>query len=91
MKRDSNIDLIRITGFFFVVYVHAYLYNGWFFENQTGILMWLANSFRWLVFSCNGIFMLLTGYLMTVKKWDRRFYRSLPAVILSYIIISAIS
>ncbi len=91
MKRDSNIDLIRITGFFFVVCVHAYLYNGWFFENQTGILMWLANSFRWLVFSCNGIFMLLTGYLMTVKKWDRRFYRSLPAVILSYIIISAIS
>ena len=91
MKRDSNIDLIRITGFSFVVCVHAYLYNGWFFENQTGILMWLANSFRWLVFSCNGIFMLLTGYLMTVKKWDKRFYRSLPAVILSYIIISAIS
>lgn len=31
MKREPGIDLIRLTGLFFVVGVHFFLYNGFYY------------------------------------------------------------
>lgn len=84
MKRQSGIDLVRITGLFFVVGVHQFLYNRFYYEPQTGIFMWAADIFRWLFFCCNGIFMMLTGYLRCGKTGLRNCYRGLPPVLLSY-------
>ena len=55
MKRQSGIDLIRITGLLFVVGVHQFLYNRFYYEPQIGFWMWSADVWRWLFFCCNGI------------------------------------
>lgn len=89
--RESGPDLFRCMGFLFVTGLHACLYNGFYYEPQAGAAMWAANSFRWLFFGCNGMFMLLTGYLRGEKPVDRRFYRGLLPVLVGYLLTCLIS
>ncbi len=89
--RESGIDLIRCLGLLFVVGLHSFLKNDFYYLPQTGALMWAANSFYWLFFTCNGIFMLLTGYLKSAAAWNRRYYRSLAAVLVGYVLTCLIS
>lgn len=91
IKRESGADLYRILGLLFVNTLHACLYNGFYYEAQEGLAMWLANSVRWLVFGCNAMFMLLTGYLKTASPWGRRYYKSLVAVLIGYVLTCVIS
>ena len=84
MKRQSGIDLIRITGLFFVVGVHQFLYNRFYYEPQTGFWMWSADVWRWLFFCCNGIFMMLSGYLRCNKTDLHDCYRGLIPVLVGY-------
>ncbi len=90
MKRESGIDLVRITGLLFVVGVHQFLYNRFYYEPQVGAWMWGANTARWLFFCCNGIFMLLTGYLRCNKPFGRGCYKGLVTVLVSYVLCCAI-
>jgi len=91
IKRESGADLYRIMGLLFVNTLHACLYNGFYYEAQEGLAMWLANSMRWLVFGCNAMFMLLSGYLKTASPWGRRYYKSLVAVLIGYVLTCVIS
>lgn len=84
MKRKPGIDLVRITGLFFVVGVHQFLYNRFYYEPQIGGWMWAADVFRWLFFCCNGIYMLLSGYLRCGKTGFKDCYRGLVPVLVSY-------
>lgn len=90
MKRQSGIDLIRITGLFFVVGVHQFLYNRFYYEPQVGLWMWSADVWRWLFFCCNGIFMMLSGYLRCNKTDFQDCYRGLIPVLLGYTLCCAI-
>ena len=90
MKRQSGIDLIRITGLFFVVGVHQFLYNRFYYEPQQGMWMWAADVWRWLFFCCNGIFMMLSGYLRCNKTEVHDCYRGLIPVLLGYTLCCAI-
>ena len=90
MKREAGPDLIRVTGVFFVVSLHQFLYNGFYSQLQTGFQMWTADVFRWLFFCCNGIFMMLTGYLKSQKPFDKRYYRGLIPVLVSYVLCCVI-
>ncbi len=90
MKRQSGIDLIRITGLFFVVGVHQFLYNRFYYEPQVGIWMWSADVWRWLFFCCNGIFMMLSGYLRCGKTELHDCYRGLIPVLVGYTLCCAI-
>ena len=91
IRRESGADLYRIMGLLFVNTLHACLYNGFYYEAQAGWLMWLANSVRWLVYGCNAMFMLLTGYLKTTTPWGKRYYKSLVAVLVGYVLTCAVS
>ena len=91
MKRESGIDLFRILGLLFVNGLHACLYNGFYYEPQQGILMWAANSFRWLFYGCNAMFMLLTGYLKSEKPWGKRYYKGLFTVLVGYMLTCIVS
>ncbi len=84
MKRQSGIDLIRITGLFFVVGVHQFLYNRFYYEPQVGFWMWSADVWRWLFFCCNGIFMMMSGYLRCNKTELHDCYRGLVPVLVGY-------
>ena len=90
MKRQSGIDLIRITGLFFVVGVHQFLYNRFYYEPQIGGWMWSADVWRWLFFCCNGIFMMLSGYLRCNKTDLHDCYRGLIPVLIGYTLCCAI-
>ena len=91
IKRENGADLYRILGLLFVNMLHACLYNGFYYEAQEGVAVWAANSVRWLVFGCNAMFMLLTGYLKTTSPWGRRYYKSLVAVLIGYALTCVIS
>ena len=84
MKRESGIDLVRVLGLFFVNGIHFFLKNGFYSEAQVGAAVWVANCFRWLFFSCNGLFLLLTGYLKSTKPFTKEYYKSLLPVLLGY-------
>ena len=85
--RESGIDLFRCIGLLFVVGVHSLLKNGYYSEPQVGVVIWAANSWRWLFYCCNGIFMMLTGYLKTTKPFNRSYYKSLIPILTSYVLI----
>lgn len=89
--RESGIDLFRCLGLLFVTGLHAFLYNGFYSEIQAGPAMWAANSFRWLFSGCNGMFMLLTGYLKSAKPLNRSYFRGLLSVLTGYFLTWAIS
>lgn len=82
-NRESGIDLYRCLGLLFVTGLHSFLYNGFYSEVQ-GLSMLGPNMARWLFSACNGMFMLMTGYLKTRKSWDRGYYRGLWTVLVGY-------
>lgn len=90
-KREPGLDLLRCIAFLFVVTFHSYLYNGYYYEPQVGISMWLAGSFRWLSVSCIGLFLMLTGYLKSGRTDVRACYRGLAPVLLGYLVSAVIS
>lgn len=90
-QRKSGIDLIRCLGLLFVVGVHSFLKNGFYYEPQTTAAMLLPNTFRWLFYGCNGIFMILTGYLKSSKKLDKGYYRSLLPILMGYFLTCVFS
>lgn len=90
-KRLPGLDLLRCLGLLFVVSVHFFLYNGFYYEPQVGAAMWAADSFRWLFFSCNGIYMMLTGYLISQKEMTSRYYLRLIPIVISYTLTCLIS
>lgn len=90
-KRETGLDLIRCTAFLLVVVFHSFLYNGYYYEPQTGIVMWLWGSFRWLSVSCIGLFLMLTEYLKSERTALRDCYGGLLPVLLGYFLAAAIS
>lgn len=76
-KRETGPDLIRCLAFLFVVVFHSFLYNSYYTERQTGWQMVLADGFRWLSVSCIGLFLMLSGYLLShlLDSWA---YGSFP-------------
>ncbi len=90
MKREPGLDLVRVVGVLFVVSLHQFLYNGFYSQTQTGFLMWSADVFRWLFFCCNGIFMMLTGYLKSEKPFTKEYYKGLVPILVGYFLCCAI-
>ena len=88
---EAGPDLFRILGLLFVNSLHACLYNGFYSLPQTGVDVWIANSFRWLFYGCNAMFMLLTGYLRSTKTWKKGYYRSLLTVLVGYVLTCILS
>ena len=86
MKRQSGIDLVRVTGMFFVLGLHQFLYNGFYYEPQQGWHIWAADVFRWLFYCCNGLFMTLTGYLRCGKTKFHECYRGLVPIVTGYVL-----
>lgn len=91
MKRETSIDLLRCVGLFFVNSVHCFLKNGFYNEPQVGGMIWAADCFRWLFYSCNGIFLLLTGYLKSTSPYKKDYYKSLIPILMGYLLTCVIT
>lgn len=90
-KREHGLDLLRCFATLLVVIAHSFMSNGYTIRPQVGLSMWLAGSFQLMGRCSVGIFLLLTGYLQSRKTDWRSCYRSLPSVLVGYLLISAIS
>jgi surface polysaccharide O-acyltransferase-like enzyme len=90
-KREYSLDLIRCFSTLLVVMFHGFMSNGYTIQAQVGISMWLGGSFRLMGLCGVGIFLMLSGYLQSKKTDWRACYRTLPSVILGYLLISFIS
>lgn len=90
-ERQPGLDLIRVLALLLVVSFHAFLYNGYYHEAQQGVSMWLAGSFRWLSVACNGLFLMLSGYLGGRKTSFSHCRKTLLRVLLGYLLAAVIS
>ena len=92
-ERNFNLDLIRLIAIFLVISVHFFWNSGFYQEIVIGHKCFLMILIRTLSMTCVPLFLLLTGYLMSIKKIEldfRYFFRIIRVVgiyILSTILI----
>lgn len=89
IKRESGLDLVRVVACLFVVAVHFYLNCGYYNEPLIGTKMYIMTFARWFFIICVPLFFMLTGYFKINKKPDAGHYKSLIALVISYVIISS--
>ena len=90
-KREPGLDLLRCFATFLVVMAHAFTTNGYTLRAQVGAAMWIAGSFQLMGRCSVGIFLMLSGYLQSRKTDWRACYRTLPSVLVGYLLVAFIS
>ncbi len=89
--RQPGLDLLRCLALLGVVTFHSFLYNGYYYQPQTGAAMAAAGSVRWLSVTCVGLFCMITGYFRGEKPLGPGFFRGLWPVLLGYCLAAAVS
>ena len=69
-ERDTNLDIIRIVAACSVMYIHFYLNNGFYKQPIMGRRMYVMILMRTPVMICVPLFMILTGYLMSGRRFS---------------------
>lgn len=89
LKRDFNLDLIRIIAFLFVPGVHFFLHGGFYSNTVSTDRMSIMLFFRTLFLLCIPLFLLLTGYLQADKKIEpnRKYFFKIGKFLIPYLII----
>lgn len=87
-KRESGLDLVRFIACFFVVAVHFYLNCGYYSEQLIGTKMFVMTMARWLFMTSVPLFFMLTGYFKINKQADRKHYKAIVPLAISYVVIS---
>ena len=82
MKRDSNLDLIRMAAMTSVIAVHFFLNSGFYDVPSQGLAA--DTILRTQLMVCVPLFLLLTGYLNGKKTWSGGYYRGLGKLLLTY-------
>ena len=90
MSRESGPDIVRTIACIFVVAAHFYLNCGYYNEVLVGKKMFIMTACRWLFVSAVPLFFLLTGYFMLNKRADRKHYKNLITLSISYIVVSVL-
>ena len=88
--RSAGLDIIRTVAVFFVVSVHFFLYNGFYKQPVDTPQMFFAVAFRDLFYTCVPLFMILSGYLLSNKKLEKRYFKGIGRVIYVYTAASVI-
>ena len=90
MKRNKNIDLIKGLALIFVILVHSLRYTGFYQREITGLNDIFYIFLRTIFVNCVPLFLLATGYLMNKHVPNKKYYKGITKVIITYIIISII-
>ena len=90
-KREFGLDILRAFAVIFVISVHFFLNNGFYYQKMEGFSMWAAGCFRWLFFTCVPLFLLITGYLRAEDRFSKKYYCGLFRIVISWLIISLIN
>lgn len=85
-KRYNGIDIIKLIAILFVPFLHYY--NNFNFNTMymTGASSLIKIGVRWISFSCIGLFIMSSGYLLCKKKVSKNYYlKSVKFIILYFI------
>lgn len=85
-KRDVNLDLIRFAAIFFLPSLHFFAYVDFYSIQVSGILMYVMSTVRTLSMICIPLFLLLTGYLMSNKKYSPAYFKGIIRVLVLFFI-----
>lgn len=87
-KRNTAADIIRIVAVFTVISVHFFLNNGFYSEIVSGNRMLIMCIMRALFGVCVPLFIMLTGYLMSHKTLDIKYYSGITKTLVIYLLAS---
>ena len=85
-NRNASLDLARLSALFCVVSVHFFLYTGFYAEPCNGWKMYLLCLLRCSCMVCIPLFLLLTGYLLGDRQFDRRHYLGVDKILGVYVL-----
>lgn len=88
--RDSALDIVRIAAVFSVISVHFFLHNGFYSETVQGFPMFIAVTMRTLFTVCVPLFMILTGYLMSKKELNKKYYSGITKTLVVFVIATIV-
>lgn len=83
-----GLDIVRFTAMFFVVTFHAQLFNFLPYTKIETPVLFLCSICTYISYSCNGLFMILTGYLKLNKKPSGLCFYKIIQFIIEYILCS---
>lgn len=84
--RDSSLDIIRIFAVFSVISVHFFLNTGFYSQPVQGNAIFGMIFVRSFFMICVPLFLLLTGYLMSLKKLSRKYYLGIVKTLGIYVL-----
>lgn len=87
-KRNPALDITRICALFCVISVHFFLYNGFYNEPAVGWKMYIMTLMRNAFMVCVPMFIMLTGYLMSRKELNRKYYFGIVKTLSIYVLAS---
>lgn len=89
-NRAAGLDIIRTTAIALVLLTHMFAYTDVLNVNIGSAKWHIYNIIHYLSRICVPLFLLLTGYLQNRRKTDRKHYRSIIPVLVSYLAFCAI-
>lgn len=87
-ERNYALDIVRVCAFFCVVCVHFFLNSGFYSQPVTGKTMFFMCIMRSFFMICVPLFIILTGYLMSSKKWSGKYYLGIVKTLGIYVLAS---
>ena len=84
-KRSPGLDIVRCVAMFFVISVHFFLYTGFYSYPVNSPVMYLAIAIRDISYTCVPLFMLLSGYLLSNKKVERKYFKGIWHILYVYV------
>ena len=73
-KRYNGIDIIKTIAFILVPILHFYLNFDFGKINMVHFGNLVQIMIRWISFSCIGLFLMSSGYLLSNKKGNKKYY-----------------
>lgn len=89
-NRIAGIDLIKALAALFVVSIHQLGQTHILAMNMAGTRAFLIMLYRYMVMSCVPLFIMATGYLQCRKTADRRFYKGIIPILITYLFTTAV-
>lgn len=86
-ERMSGIDVIRLAAICFVIMVHALFPAGYYENAMDSVSMFGLTYLRSFLICCVPLFMTLTGYLNLQKELEKKYYKKLVYILITYVII----
>ncbi|WP_242491867.1 acyltransferase [Miniphocaeibacter massiliensis] len=89
-KRDLNLDLVKCVAVFFVLCVHFFLKIKFYTIPIKGVPMYIMVTLRTIFIVCVPLFIISTGYLMSKKQLNRKYYSGIFNILFIYVFASLI-